>query len=122
MAIGLAAGVAAPIAYALSGAVGLWCVLIAAAACGLPGMLVLVVQHLCRHPQLVLLHVLAGFFVRLGAPMAICMIVYLQDGPLVEAGFAGYLLGLYLVALSVGTLLDLTQQDMSRLKGVGAPH
>jgi hypothetical protein len=122
VAIALAATVAIPFAIARSGQVGALAVLLAAAVCLLPGVVVLAVQGKCRHPQLMLLHVLVGFVGRLLIPLAACMVVYLRGGPLAEAGFAVYLLGLYFVALAVGTLLDLTQHESKGLRSIESTH
>jgi ABC-type anion transport system duplicated permease subunit len=121
-AIALAAVAATPVGFALSGRVGVVCVWLAAAVCWLPGALALAIQEKCRDPRLMLLHVLAGFIGRLAFPLAACIIVYLRGGPLVEAGFAVYLLGLYFVALAVGTLLDLSQHGSDRVQGMESPH
>jgi hypothetical protein len=122
VAIALAAIAATPIGLMRSGEMGAACVWLAAVVCGLPGVAAVLVQAKCRDPQLLVLHVLVGFFVRLGVPLAVCMIIYLQGGPLVEAGFAGYLLGLYLVALAAGTLLDLAQHESAGVQRLESPQ
>ena len=48
---------------------------------------------------------LLGMFPRMGIPLAVCMVVYLQGGRLAEAGFVYYILVFYFVTLVVETVL-----------------
>ena len=103
----LAAVVAAPLGYAISGVEGIYCVLIAAGVCGLAGFAALVSHEVFCAPHLVLFQVTAGLFLRMGVPLAVCIVVYLAKGPLVEAGFAVYLLAFYFLALVLNAALAL---------------
>ncbi len=116
--VGLASAAGVVIGYFVSGRAGVYCALLAAAVCVAAGGASLVVRLVVVSPQLALLHVLVGFFLRMGAPLAVCMVVYWRGGPLVEAGFVFYLLGLYLIALAVGTSLGPWPGGYSRPKSV----
>jgi hypothetical protein len=118
LAIALAAIAVTPIGFMLSRAEGVACVWLASVICWAPGVAVLAFQDKFRDPQLMMLNVAAGFLGRLAIPLSVCMVIYLRGGPLVEAGFAVYLLGLYLVALAVGTLLDLAQHESKQLQSI----
>jgi hypothetical protein len=99
--------VAAPVGYAISGRIGLVCVALAAGVCILAALLVLIIQARLPDPKWALAHVLAGFMLRMGIPLALCMMVYLRGGPLAEAGFVFYLLAFYLATLAAGTVAGL---------------
>jgi hypothetical protein len=109
----LAVATAAPFAWVMSGRDGVVCVLLAAAACGLSGMTVLLVQEAFSGPQMVLLHVAVAFLFRMGLPLILGMVVYLQKGRLAEAGFVFYLLAFYLLTLGAGTFLGLPGRSLS---------
>jgi hypothetical protein len=76
-------------------------------------MAVLLVQEVFSAPQMVLLHVMAAFLFRMGLPLILGMVVYLQKGRLAEAGFVFYLLAFYLLTLGVGTILGLPGKALS---------
>ncbi|MBW3599105.1 MAG: hypothetical protein KY475_17770 [Planctomycetes bacterium] len=101
------AALATPVAFALSGRVGVGCVVAAAGVCTLSGIAALAIHELFHQPQWVLVDVLTGFFLRMGVPLAFCMIVYLRGGALAEAGFAIYVLAFYFGSLIAGTVLTL---------------
>jgi hypothetical protein len=103
----LAAAVAAPVGWMLSGRSGLGCVIAAAGVCTLAGVAALTIHELFLQPQWLLLDVAAGFLLRMGVPLAFCMIVHLRGGALAEAGLAVYVLAFYLASLAAGTALSL---------------
>jgi hypothetical protein len=76
-------------------------------------MAALLVQEVFSSPQMVLLHVAVAFLFRMGLPLALGMVVYLQKGRLAEAGFVFYLLAFYLLTLGAGTCLGLPAKSLS---------
>jgi hypothetical protein len=97
------AAVAAPFGYWFSGVVGLACVATANGVCVGVGVLALVIQARITAPHLAFAHVLVGFSLRMGIPLAVCMVVYLRKSALADAGFVFYLLVFYMAALAAGT-------------------
>lgn len=51
------------------------------------------------------MRLIAGMAARMGIPLAACLIVCLQRGPLAQAGFVYYLLAYYFVMLIVQTVV-----------------
>ncbi len=103
--MGAASVAAAVVGYRAAGRAGLECALLAAGVCVVAGGVSLVLREAVVNPRWALLHVLVGFFFRMGLPLTVCMVVYWRGGPLVEAGFVFYLLGLYLMGLMASTAL-----------------
>jgi hypothetical protein len=101
------AAAAAPLANAFSGRAGAYCVLTAWVLCTTTGGVVLLLRETYPHPRFLLPHLMADFVLRMGAPLAICMLVYMRGGTFVEAGFVFYLLGFYFLSLAAGTLFAL---------------
>ncbi len=110
------AAVVAPIGYWFSGGVGLACVGTANGLCVVVGVLALMIQTRITAPHLALAHVLVGFFLRMGIPLAVCMVVYLRKSPLADAGFVFYLLVFYMAALAAGTGVMLPALESRQVK------
>lgn len=98
---------ASPIAWSLDGVAGLVTAAVAATFCLAGGALALVVGEIYRGAERVLHQVLLGTALRMGVPLGLCVAVYWRDGFLVDAGLAYYLIGFYLVMLTVETVLML---------------
>ena len=94
-----------PLAYYLCGPDGAGASGLALLICGAAGISGLVVSQQFRRPELVLYQVFLHVLFRMGLPLAACVMVYLRGGGLVEAGFAYYVLGFYLVTLAVETMV-----------------
>ncbi len=69
------------------------------------GLAALWFSHMLREPAQVVAQVLAGMFLRMGIPLAACMVVYLRGGMLADAGFVYYIMAFYFVTLAVETVL-----------------
>ncbi len=101
----LSAAVVVPCGYAAQARWGAISASLAWATCLLGGLLALWLVHLFRGPQNVVPQVLLGMFARMGIPLLICMAVYVQGGPMAQAGFVYYLLAFYFVTLISETIL-----------------
>ena len=101
----VAALVAIPIGYSSHGQSGLMAVGVALAICLISGCLALFVAQLFQRPDLVLYQVLFNMAIRMGIPLAICMVIYGTGGLLVKAGMVYYLLAFYFVMLIVETTM-----------------
>ena len=58
----------------------------------------------------------AGMILRMAIPLAACVVVQLSGGPLAAAGFVFYVMGFYLVALPIDTLMSVA--GLTPTKGV----
>jgi hypothetical protein len=94
-----------PIAIWMFGAIGLWAALLAAAVVLLASAAGTALGELANGPSEALVKMLIGMAVRMALPLAACILVQLKGGPLAAAGFVYFVLGFYLVALPVETLL-----------------
>jgi hypothetical protein len=101
----VSAAVVVPCAYAAEQHWGVLSAVVAMATCLGGGFLALWLVQLCQGPGSVMPQVLLGMFARMGIPLLVCIIVYLQGGRLAEAGFVYYLLAFYFVTLIVETVL-----------------
>jgi hypothetical protein len=95
--------VAGPVAFLLSGRVGLLAACLAALSCYLGALGALLLANWFRGPKNLLPRVLAGMSLRMTIPMAAVLGVQLSRSPLAEAGFVYYVLMFYLVTLAVET-------------------
>jgi hypothetical protein len=102
----VAAGVAW-LGYARSGLVGVAAATIAASVCWLSACLALVSVFVGQRLDAGIQGILAGMLFRMGLPLAVAMAFKYNSPPLAEAGIFWMILGLYLVALVVETLLSL---------------
>jgi hypothetical protein len=109
--IALAFCLAAPVALYARGWVGLGAAAAAAMLCLVPGLIALGVGELFRGPDSALFNLLAGTMIRMGVPLAACVVIYMVGGPLVDGGLAFYLLAFYPVMLLIETLLLAAQAE-----------
>jgi hypothetical protein len=75
--------------------------------CWLSGSLALTATYIAQQLQAPIQGVLLGMLFRMALPLAALVALRQQGGPLVEAGVTHVILGVYLVALVVETLLSL---------------
>jgi hypothetical protein len=104
----LVALVAGPLAHRFHGWDGLIGMSLAAAVCLAGSAAALVMAAVLRGPNLSLVALLAGIFLRMGLPLVLALVVHHQGGPLAAAGTVYYLLLFYLVTLIVETGLSLS--------------
>lgn len=97
------------VAYSLYGTLGLTAAAVAWAICVGSGLAALIISLLLRDTPLVLYQVLFGFALRMGIPLALCMVMVTQGSPLVDAGFIFYILVFYMVTLLIDTALLLAR-------------
>ena len=95
--------VLAPFAYRLQGGSGLSAAAVAAVVCLVSAIGGMLLSQCLGGPNHAIAGVLSGMMLRMGLPLAVCMIVYLQSGALAEAGFVFYVLAFYLVTLAIDT-------------------
>jgi hypothetical protein len=110
----LLAGVLIPVSIAISaGSVGrlrqeaIASAVIAAMVCWLAGALALTATYLGNQMKQAVPGLLAGMFFRMGLPLVAILALPNFGGPLAPRGSAVTILGVYLVALFVETLLSL---------------
>jgi len=92
-------------AVSLFGAAGVWAATVAMLVCLGGGVLALVATHWVKGPMQPLATVALGMLARVAAPLACCMVLMIQRGPLLEAGFVVDLLVFYVATLGVETWL-----------------
>ena len=80
---------------------------VAVGICWLAGVLALVLSYLGQRLALPVQGVLGGMLFRMFLPMGVGLALHRQGGPLAQAGVFTMILGVYLVALVVETLLSL---------------
>ena len=125
LAVALSSLIVAPFAYSAHGNSGLVAAFLAATVCllaaGLGGFVSSLFQHSGLHPSgSSAASVLLAMFVRMGLPLAVCMVVHLQDGWLSHSGFALCLLVYYPVALAIETWSDVGMISRSQTISGGA--
>jgi hypothetical protein len=104
----------APIAWSLSGEVGVLALALAVVSCLISGWATLVATRLIGDPQeQPLLHVGVGMISRFAIPMAAVLIVLFTLGELREAGFAWYLVAAFLLGLLVETAISVGELKSS---------
>jgi hypothetical protein len=103
----LAAGAPAYFVWTLRGANGVLAFLLAALVCWSGAALALAASGVLRQLDRVLAVTLVGMALRMGLPLVAVVVVTLQNGPLAEGGFVGYVLVFYVVTLVVETWLSL---------------
>jgi hypothetical protein len=122
--VGLAlAPVAAGIAwysFGRSGAMGVVAALIAALTCWVSASLALAAVFVGQRLEAGIHGILASMLFRMGFPLAVALALKTNSPPLAAAGVFWMILGLYLVALVVETLLSLQFVPRNRRPGVAA--
>ncbi len=107
--LGIGLLLAGPVALALRGADGFWAAVAAALTVLVASIAALLTGELFHGPGDALWAMLTGMGIRMAAPLAACILVYLQQGTLASAGFVFFVLGFYFVALPVETLLAVSK-------------
>jgi len=95
----------APIGCLVAGSLGAIAAVLAAAICAMGAVgghaVALLVADSVEGPQRAMVRPVVGMLLRMGVPLAFAIVVYLQGGPLAEAGLVYYLLAFYMIALAV---------------------
>ena len=113
----------APIAYWLSERDGLLAAGLAAWICLVPSVLALILGELFRSSVYYLGALLAGMFIRMAIPLAAVLVMVRRGGDIVNAGAGYYVIGFYLAALLVDTVLVLPESgSLPRRRQEGATH
>ena len=110
-AIGLGSLLAAAVAYSLHGFDGAAAAIVAGIIClvaGILGLLTTVVIP-ASGPNGVLNQALCGMLIRMGLPLGVFMLIWIQRSPLLDSGFASSLIFIYLCALFAETFLMCAQ-------------
>jgi len=102
-AIAVSFAVVAPLAYHAHQASGLWAAVIAAGVCLLAPLAALLMTRSFTASGNPLAGLLLSMFLRMGIPLAFCLAMEIQKGPLSEAGIVYCVLVFYLVVLAVET-------------------
>src|SRR5262245_21564409 len=89
----VAAAIAAPVANALAGPIGVWAVAVAAGACLLGAVLALVTSALFPSPDAVMQRMALTMLSRTMIPLLLGVAVHFKSPTLADAGMIYYLLG-----------------------------
>jgi hypothetical protein len=108
--LGIALVVAAPLGFFLTGSDGAWAAIAAALVVWVASTAALALGEVFQGPgpNAALFKLLFGMTLRMALPLAACMAVHLSASSLDAAGFVFYVLGFYLLALPIDTLLSVT--------------
>ena len=102
--------IVAPVAWHVSGSAGLAAAAVAGACCWFGAICGtttgLVVGRFVRGQSRGICESLSGMLLRMGIPLGVALVLYLQGGTLVTAGLLVYLLIFYPVVLAVETALS----------------
>ncbi len=104
-----ALALAAPLGFALHGTAGAWAAIAAAATVWIASVAALLAAEFFHGPYDALWGLLFGMGIRMSLPLAACMLVHFQKAELAAAGFVFFVLGFYLVALPIDTLLAISR-------------
>lgn len=105
----LAFGLVSPIAWLRYGLSGMMTLGIASTVCLVSGLLALVVSATVAPPQQPASHVMAGMAFRMGVPLATCLLVSNAYPAWIESGFVWFLLGGFLLNLTIETFYSIGQ-------------
>lgn len=97
----------APIAWAIGNTTGLIASAVAAGLCLAGATLALLVTYFFRGSNLALQNLLLGMLLRMGVPLMLGLVLHTQVDQLAAGGMLYYLVGFYLVTLTVETVLTL---------------
>jgi len=106
--------IALPIAYALTGVSGIWSAVAAAGTILVSSIASLLMSEMFRRPDEAMWALMLSMAVRMSLPMAVCLLVLMQGGPLGSGGFVFFVLAFYLVALPIETLLAVSKVRHNR--------
>lgn len=107
IAVLLLAGVLAPVGYWYYGWAGVLSVVAAGLLCGLTGLVALWIGRRCQVQGQAISGVLVAMGIRMGIPLAICLVLAVRGRADSLAGFVYFLLVFYLVTLGVETWCSL---------------
>lgn len=112
--------IVAPVALCTGGQAGLRAAALAAILCLTGAVVALMAGRLLRGPSRALVALFAGMAARMGIPLTFGLAIYLQGGPLAEAGLVYYLVVFYPVTLAAETMLSLplSEQDLGNCRHV----
>lgn len=99
-------GLLSPVAWLQYGADGLLTLGVATFVCLLTGLVALIMTATVAPPEKAGLHVLLGMAIRMAFPFAICLLVMKKQPSWMDAGFAWFLVGAFLLNLLMDTLLS----------------
>ncbi len=102
-AIAVSFAIVAPLSYRAHEMMGLWAAVIAAAVCLLSPLGASLATRAFATRDKALAGLLVSMFLRMGIPLAFCLVMQIQKGPLLEAGIVYCVLVFYLVVLAVET-------------------
>jgi len=103
--LAVALAVALPVSIWTVGPSGMWAAVLAAVVVWLASAAGTAIGELASGPGEALIKMLVGMAIRMALPLATCVVVELSRGPLSAAGFVYFVLGFYLVALPIETVL-----------------
>lgn len=103
--LALAAALGGTVAHGRHGALAATAVLVAAATCWASAMAALVLAARLSGTRWGVPGILAAGFIRFSLPLMVVAASALVQGPLARAGLFGYMVGFFLLALVVETLL-----------------
>ena len=110
----LLSGLMAPLGYWHYGWAAVWSVLSAGLLCGLTGLVAFWTAHRCQAHGQAVSGVLAAMGIRMGIPLAICLVLAVRGNADSLAGFVYYLLVFYLATLGIETWYSLPAVGTSR--------
>jgi hypothetical protein len=102
-------GLLAPVAWLQFDSLGLVTLAVATGVCLMTGWVALVATATVAPPEKAGLHVLVGMAVRMALPFAVCLLVMRQKPAWIDAGFAWFLVGAFLLNLLLDTLMAVGQ-------------
>jgi hypothetical protein len=98
-----------PVAFSLSGIKGILAALSAAIVVWIASAAGMAIGELFHGPNEAVAKLLFGMVIRMTVPLIACLLVLLTGSRLATAGFVFYVLGFYLLALPVDTVLAVLQ-------------
>jgi thiol:disulfide interchange protein len=102
-AIAISFVIVASLSYHAHEMMGLWASVVAAAVCLSAPLAASLATRAFASQDNVLTGLLVAMFLRMGIPLAFCLVMQIQKGPLVESGIIYSVLVFYLVVLAVET-------------------
>jgi len=109
VAFALVFGLLAPLAWLRYGLSGMLTLGTASLICLVSGILALIVTSTVAPPQQAAAHVASGMLLRMGVPLAACLLVSKSYPAWAEAGFVWFLLAGFFLNLTVETFFSIGQ-------------
>jgi len=101
--------VISPIAWLLDGVAGLTALGFATFVCFVAGLLALVATPGMVPADRPAVHAVLGMGLRMSLPLVVCLMVTQREPGMVDAGFAWYLVGAFMIGLLIETAMSLGQ-------------